>query len=269
MNAGRCPVRRGRDLQIVEELAEELTVFREIDVARIGPDDRDAESLQRQRQIQRRLAAELDDHSIRLLHVADVQHVLESERLEVQAVAGVVIGRHGLGVAIDHDRFDPALLQGKRRMAAAVVELDALSDPIGTTAKDHHLAPRRRFGFVRELVAGIEVRREALKLRRAGVDAIEDCPDAERLAALAHGEFIRVPKVGELGVGDAGALGPLHLRLRSALERHSGEILLDRHHLPQLFEEPRVDRSHLVDLGHGIPALESEADISRAGPGWE
>ena len=56
--------------------------------------------------VERRLAAELHDHAIGLLGVDDVEHVLERERLEVEAVAGVVIGRDGLGIAVDHDRFD-------------------------------------------------------------------------------------------------------------------------------------------------------------------
>ena len=57
------------NLQIVEQLAEQLAVFGEIDVLGIGADDRHAEPLQRQRQIQRRLAAELHDHAVGLLGI--------------------------------------------------------------------------------------------------------------------------------------------------------------------------------------------------------
>ena len=39
------------------------------------------------RELERRLAAELHDHAPRLLDVADLEHVLERERLEVQPVA--------------------------------------------------------------------------------------------------------------------------------------------------------------------------------------
>ena len=83
-------------LEIVEQLAEEFAVFGEIDAFGIGADDRHAELLQRQRESERRLSAELHDHAIRLFGIDDVEHVFERERLEVEAVAGVVIGRDGL-----------------------------------------------------------------------------------------------------------------------------------------------------------------------------
>ena len=111
---------------------------------RIGADDRHARALQRQRQIQRRLPAELHDHAIRLLGIADVQHFFERERLEVQAVAGVVIGRDGLRIAVDHDRFDAELLQREGRVAAAVIELDSLPDAIRPAAQNHDLLAIRR-----------------------------------------------------------------------------------------------------------------------------
>ena len=49
-----------------------------------------------QRQLQRRLAAVLHDHADRLFLVDDFQHVFQRQRLEVQAVGGVVVGRYGL-----------------------------------------------------------------------------------------------------------------------------------------------------------------------------
>jgi hypothetical protein len=92
-----------------------------------------------QRQLQRRLAAVLDDHAHRLFLVDDLEHVFERERLEIQPVAGVVIGRHGLGVAVDHDGLVTVFAQGQRRVHAAVVELDALADAVRPAAQHHDL----------------------------------------------------------------------------------------------------------------------------------
>jgi hypothetical protein len=65
-----------------------------------------------------RLPAELDDHAQELaprhLDVADLQHVLDGQRLEVEPVGGVVVGGDRLRVAVDHDRLDP-----ESRMAKA------------------------------------------------------------------------------------------------------------------------------------------------------
>ena len=61
--------------------------------------------LDRSRQLQRRLAAELDHDAVGLLALADGQHRLDVERLEVEAVGRVVVGRDRLRVAIDHHRL--------------------------------------------------------------------------------------------------------------------------------------------------------------------
>ena len=109
----------------------------------IGADDRNARGLQRQRQGERRLAAELHDHAVGLLGVADIQDFFERERLEVETVAGVVIGGDGLRIAVDHDRLDAEFLQREGGVAAAVIELDALADAVGAAAQDHDLLARQ------------------------------------------------------------------------------------------------------------------------------
>jgi isoaspartyl peptidase/L-asparaginase-like protein (Ntn-hydrolase superfamily) len=95
-------------------------------------------------ELERRLAAELDDDAQQLaprrLDAADLEHVLGGERLEVEPVGRVGVGRDGLRVAVDHHRLDAGLLQAERGVAAAVVELDALADPVRPAAEDDHLA---------------------------------------------------------------------------------------------------------------------------------
>ena len=74
------------------------------------------------------------------LGVDDLEHVLERERLEVQPVARVVVGRDRLGVAVDHDRLEAGVRQRERRVHARVVELDALADAVRARAEDDDLA---------------------------------------------------------------------------------------------------------------------------------
>ena len=67
-------------------------------------------------ELQRRLAAELDDHALGLLDLAHAEHVGQGERLEVEAVARVVIGRDRLGVAVHHHRVAvPSRARSSRR----------------------------------------------------------------------------------------------------------------------------------------------------------
>ena len=85
--------------------------------------------------LERRLAAELHDHALGLLVGDDVGDVLEGERLEVEAVGDVVVGRDRLGVAVDHDRLVAVLAHGHGGVHAAVVELDALADAVGARCR--------------------------------------------------------------------------------------------------------------------------------------
>ena len=86
------------------------------------------------------MTAELHDDTVGLLGFDDIENVLEGERFEIKPVAGVVVGGDRLWVAVHHDGGQPLLLQSKGGMAAAVIELDALADAVGATAKNHHLA---------------------------------------------------------------------------------------------------------------------------------
>jgi hypothetical protein len=144
--AGRG-VGRLAQAQVVQQLLEALAVFGGVDHVGRGADDGHAFGFQAQRQLQRRLAAVLHDHADRLFLVHDLQHVFERDGLEVQAVGGVVVGGHGLGVAVDHDGFVAVFAHGKRGVHAAVVELDALADAVRATAQHHDLLVAGGLGF--------------------------------------------------------------------------------------------------------------------------
>jgi hypothetical protein len=104
----------------------------------------------------------------------DLEHVLGGERLEVEAVRGVVVGRDGLGVAVDHDGLEAGSREGEGGVHAAVVELDALADAVGAAAEDDDLAAIADLGLVLALVGGVEVGGVGDELGGAGVDALVD-----------------------------------------------------------------------------------------------
>ena len=151
------------------------------------PEDPVARLLDVAREPERRLAAELGDDADRLLAVADGEHLLRRERLEVEPVGGVVVGGDGLRVAVDHDRLVAERAERLRRVDAAVVELDALADAVRAGADDHDarlVAGRQR--LVRLAPGRVEVVRARLHLAGARVDAPERREDALRVPPAAH-----------------------------------------------------------------------------------
>jgi hypothetical protein len=118
--------------------------------------------------------------------VYDVEHVLEGQWFEVEAVRGVVVRRDGLGVAVDHHRLDTRLAERERRVDAAIVELDALPDAVRAAAQDDDLLAVRRESLGVRLVGRVQVGRVCRKLCGARVDSAERAGHAERLPAGAH-----------------------------------------------------------------------------------
>ena len=93
-----------------------------------------------------------------LLGLEHVGHVLGRQRFEVEPVRGVVVGRHRLGVAVDHDGLVAGVAQGHGGVDAAVVELDPLPDAVGARAEDDDPVPPRGTDLVLLLVGGVVVR---------------------------------------------------------------------------------------------------------------
>ncbi len=203
------------------------TVLGQVDGVGPGAHDRHPGLFEALGQAQRRLTAELDDHTDDtgagpvlplargVLGVVDLQHVLEREGLEVQPVGGVVVGGHRLGVAVDHHRFEPDRTQRGRGMHTAVVELDALADPVRPGTQDQHLGLLGLRGDLGlgggvELVAAVVVRRLGVELGRAGVDGLVHRVDAEPATQRAHarlaGQFRS--QRGDLAIRQPAVLGP-------------------------------------------------------------
>lgn len=59
--------------------------------------------------------ADLHDDSLRPLHLNHVEHILHSDWLKVQPAGGVIVGGHGLGVAVHHDRLKAVSPAGMHR----------------------------------------------------------------------------------------------------------------------------------------------------------
>ena len=185
-------------------LAEPLAVLGEVDGVERRAEDREARGLDRPRELERRLAAELDHDAVGLLALADREHRLRVERLEVEAVGRVVVGRDGLGVAVDHHRLVAELAIGLDSVDAAVVELHSLPDAVRARAENHDALPvALRRALVLLAPGGVEVVRGRVDLARDGVDAPVDGRQ-RALALLFRGQVLRA-RGGTRGAGCRGA----------------------------------------------------------------
>src|ERR1700693_1259864 len=134
--------------------------------------------------------------------------VFKRQRLKVETVAGVVIRRDGLGIAIDHDRLVTVFVQRERSVTAAVIELNSLPDAVRPAAQNDYflLVGWSRLIFV--LVSRIKIWRGTLALFRAGVHALVDGQHAVFLAQVP--DFFlpfQPPRVRQTTIRKSHALG--------------------------------------------------------------
>ena len=275
------PVRRLAKPQLVEERPEPLEILGLVDCVGRRADDRDPGPLERRRELERGLAAELHDdaHELppALLRPRDGDHVLDRQRLEVEPVGGVVVGRDGFRVAVDHDRLEAGLPEAEARVDTAIVELDALTDAVRSAPEDDDLPRVARLGFVLgrieavALVAGVEVGRAGRELGRAGVDTLEHRPDARALARGTEGFLagrgactsarprarvraaLSVPAAGEPAEEAVGESQLLEAEQGARVARDPGSpnLLFRLHDHAKLLEEPGVVAGDGVDLPVG------------------
>ena len=99
--------------------------------------------LKRHSEIERRLAAELDDDTVRLFTLGNIEHILKGKGFKIEFVRRIIVGAHRFRVAVHHNRFVPEVFQRKGGMDTAVVEFDALPYPVRSAAEDHDLFPVR------------------------------------------------------------------------------------------------------------------------------
>ena len=248
------------ELQLVDQRLEAFTVFGQVNRVGAGAEDRNAFFEQRIGQLQRGLAAELNNHTVQravfLLNPQDFHHVLKGQRFKIQTVRGVIVGRHGLGVAVDHDGFITGIRQRVAGMTAAVVKLDPLTDPVWTATQNNHFLAVAWAGFAfhvahrRRFVGRIHVGGLRLELGGAGVDAFEHGLDAKVLAGTAHVGLGPAGQDCQAGIGEA-----QHLQGAQTFFGHrqtiSAHDLFGLNNLADAVQEPRIKRGDVLNLGVG------------------
>ncbi len=263
--------------ELVEQVLETVAVLGQVDGIGRGAENGNVGALERLGELERRLAAELHNDAmqcaIRPLGSDDFEHVLGGERLEVQPVGRVVVGRDCLGIAVDHDGLVAHLAQGESGVATAIIELDALADAVRTAAEYHDLSlvgwrslVGRRSGE-RRLVGRIHVGGRRGELRGAGIDALEYGPYAERVPDGRHFGLAASAQNREPCVREAHRLEAAQCSwdLRQSL---FPDFILRLHDIADFGQKPRVDLASGMDVLVAETEPHGLCDLQQAVRSW-
>ena len=150
-------------------------------------------------------------------------------------------------------------------MHAAVVELDALADAVGTTAEDHDLLlAARGQDLVFVTVARIVIRRECLELGRTGIDETIGRVDAGLFAVGADGVKVGFENVGELRVGETKLFRAAERGDFDGRERFRRQLLFHLVNLAELMKEPRIDLGEIENALYAVTRAEGVAQVKNA-----
>ena len=133
-------------------VAEQQPVFGDLDGLDRGANQLDAVLLERavlaerNRQVERGLAAHRRQHRVRLLALDDRRQDFGRQRLDVRAIRELRVRHDRRRVAVDQHDLEPLVAQRLARLRAGIVELARLPDDDGAGADDEDAFDIGSFG---------------------------------------------------------------------------------------------------------------------------
>ena len=150
-------------------------------------------------ELQRRLSTKGNHYPFRLLNVDNVHYVFVGQRLEIQAIGRIVIGRHGFRVAIHHDGFIASIMQCIACMNTAIVELNTLTNAVRPSAQNHSALLTGGANLrIAQLVCLVVILGKALELGSASVNRLKDGNNAQLFTTSTHRKLVRPRQVSNL-----------------------------------------------------------------------
>src|SRR4051794_24317094 len=133
-------------------------------------------------------------------------------------------------------------------MAAAIIELYSLTDPVWAAAQNHHLSAITRGGFVFLLVSRVEVRCVGFELRCARIDSFVDWRYALVCASGGDISRLRRHQPGDPCIGKTIAFCFPKERSGKACERMRRQLLAEFCNLAQFVEEPGINMCEGIEF---------------------
>ena len=188
----RCQFAPARlvDAESVEHRREFVAIFGVVDAFRRCSEDVHSGCVEARCQVVGDLSAGGEYYAVGRFEVDDVHHALVGQLVEVETVAHVVVGRHGLGVVVYHHAAPAFALDGHKRVDATPVELYAAADAVCAGAEHNDRASVALVVDVvfATVVGQVEVVGLCGILGAEGVDLFHHRGYAEAFAQVAHFE---------------------------------------------------------------------------------
>ena len=201
----------------------------------------------------------MNNHARRFFFVNDFEHIFQRHRLKVQTIRCVVVSRHGLGVAVDHDGFVTIFAHSESGVHAAVIKFNALANAVRSAAEHHDFFVVGGFGFAFTsthaksvsvaFVARVHVSRVCRELSRTGVHAFVDRANVEGVTTCTHHMLCGLEQLGQATVGETFLLERTQLVSGDGFERCGFKFQFDLDDFFDLHQKPGVDLGqgkHLV-----------------------
>ena len=134
-HAGKCAPTGLVNTKLVEHGTELATVLGTVDADGIGTQYGNCLTEEFHGQVVGNLSAHADNHTAGTFQVDDIEDAFETQLVEIEAVAHVIVGGNGLGVVVYHDALVTELACCLYGIDGAPVELYAGTDAVSARTK--------------------------------------------------------------------------------------------------------------------------------------
>ena len=225
-------------------------------------------SIKFHRQIVRNLSTSGKNCAMRCFQIDDVHHPFESEFIEIQAIAHIIVGGNGFGVIVNHHRTPALTLHSEQRIHTTPVKFHGTTNAVSTRTNHHH---RFAIVFISNIVCSavvghIQIVGLSRIFCRQGVDLLNHRLDSIFISQSTNFQvgFVTIPQIllqnslGNLEIAESLLFCEFEQILWNILNmverlQFSGSLI----QIAEFVKEPLVDFGKFVNFIHIIAFAES------------
>ena len=215
---------------LLQNLIKEFPVFCRIYILLRSSENRNSHLHQILRKFDRCLTSKLYHRAIRMFQFHNSAHVLGSQRFKIQFICNIKICAYRLRIIVDNDRLISFLFKCPRRMDAAEIKFNALSDSDRSGAKNQYLfSSCRNLRLIFASVYGIIIWCLRIKFRSTRINNLIRRTDS---ISTSHLSYFFLGKLCQFCNDTVREFHFLSFQQYFSGQRLSGKLRLHLHKLP-------------------------------------